>query len=308
MLVEQPVLHLIPVLIRGGAELQLCSLAEDQAAHGQPVVVACLTICAELRDRLERNGVSVVAARSEPVRFVRSLLQTNRRAGIFHVWMYHGFVLALLARPFTQSAHVWSVRRTEPTSPGIGGLTRLVIRVGRTFARRGSDEIIYCSVAAQDADRRFGYPECSGIVVYNSVDVGGDHHERHTRDATRPARIGFLGRWNPDKGVDLLLAAWGSDPDSIPDDAQLTLAGPGLTAANTELAQDIERFCPSRRPELVGPVHDPAAFLSDSTVSSRRREPRVFPRRRRSDGARGASDRHTRWRHARSGGRVWRAR
>lgn len=265
------ILHILPVLTRGGAELQLCALAESQAETGHNVTVACVRSSRELRSRLEASQVRVLDGSTERWRLPGALLRAARDASVVHAWMYHGFLVAALLRPSTRATHIWAVRRTSPDSPGLTRRTRLVIRVSKQLSQRCADGLIYVSHSAQRAHEEFGFGSPQATVIYNavSIDSSGTPHA----GTASPKRFGFLGRWNRDKGVDLLLQAWALERNALAG-TQLVLAGPGLDSDNRELMADIGRLHLHGTTVLTGPVDDAAEFLRslDCLVSASRTE------------------------------------
>jgi glycosyltransferase involved in cell wall biosynthesis len=265
------VLHLIPVLTRGGAELQLTALAEAQSRRGMDVTVACLTSSQELRGRLEVSGVTVLVARRGIAGFVRDVVRAARRAAIVHSWMYHAFVMSTFLRPWGTASHIWAIRRTHPDSDGLRGRTRVIARLCSRLSGRLADGLVYCSAAARTAHEEFGFDAPLSAVVFNAVAIppAGPPSDREGT----PVTFGVLARWDRDKGIDVLMDAWCAARAEL-DGATLILAGPGLDGDNAELRAALDRRGLDGVAELRGAVDDPVSFLRslDCLVSPSRTE------------------------------------
>ncbi len=271
------VVHIIPVLAPGGAENQLVTLACGQRAAGHRVEVLALTSDPRSSNELEAGDCRVISARGGVRRFLTAYWR-SRRADIAHAWMYHGFLLALPLRPFGRAKHVWSIRRTNPRSSGLSLATRSVIATVRTLARYGAHALIYCSEAARREHNRAGFAHPIEVVVHNAVPDGlfavpGQVAGGADESRDNVAVFGCLTRWNPDKGVDVVVEAWRRFLDAG-GRGELVLAGPGMTAANHELQALIDDLAADSRPRLTGPTDDVAAFYAaiDIYVSPSRTE------------------------------------
>ena len=258
-------------MTRAGAELQLCRLAEDQVAAGNDITVGCFSIQPPLRSRLEDAGVCVVSSQDGRVDMARELRRAAASSDVLHAWMYHGFLMSMTLRPFARCSHIWSIRRTAPSSVGLRRRTRAIVRLTARASNRWADGLIYCSHAAASAHRNAGFRARHETVIYNSVEAPAGVAAQPSSGAAR--RVGFLGRFNHDKGVDILLAAWGDVARSHPG-AELVVAGPSLDETNAELEEMIRALDLPRRPSLIGSVADPIGFLRslDCLVSPSRTE------------------------------------
>lgn len=268
------IVHVIPHLSRGGAEMQLVQLAEHQSIEGHDVTVLCMSASPELQGRLERSGAIVPEPAGSLLGLLRSLRSMQRSVDIVHSWMYHAFVIAAMTRSrlrTRQSArHVWAIRRTDPTSSGLSRRTRAVATFAARLSKRSADGLIACTDAALVRHRRAGYAGQVEQVVLNAVptsafDVGADSDagpgaggvDGHADPVV--LRCGALTRLSHDKGIDILLEAWAVVLGTHPT-ARLVLGGPGIVDDDQELRALIDRFGLDESVELVGPTDDPASF------------------------------------------------
>ncbi len=263
--------HVIPVLAPGGAELQLATLAIAQARCGERVGVVCLTADAPLRSELEAESVDVVALRQHGVRPTLRAVAAARRGDVIHAWMYHGFILGALLRPFSRARHVWGVRRTEPFSPGLKRRTRAVVRLSRLLAPRAAHALVFCARTTMDRHVAAGFRAPHMAVTLNAIPAKflQPAPDRPSHEYT----VGCLTRWTFDKGIDVLLRSW-ADFVEAGGSGRLLLAGPGIDPGNDDLVAMVNDHGVAPTVELMGPFREPRDFhrLLDVYVSPSRTE------------------------------------
>ncbi len=233
--VGRRVLFITPMAEAGGSDHALLRMASQMAADGFicRVVVPALS---PLEAEFSRAGVAVSVihmrrittaggllwwvryALEWPVAVARLCRVARRhRADVIasnslHSW-YGWAVAALLRRP-----HVWHAREIVMQS-------QAALRLERRLVGRFADLLIACSEAVAEQFRTV-LPQERICVVHEDVDRAVFHPEPDgTADGTALPAVGFVGRIDTWKGVDVLLEAWpavhGSDAD-----AQLLVAGP----------------------------------------------------------------------------------
>ncbi|MCC7077600.1 MAG: glycosyltransferase family 4 protein [Acidimicrobiia bacterium] len=270
------IVHIQPVAERGGSDQALLGLIRSLDAkrfRSSVVVPAPSPLAARyeavgarvhvvpMRRLTQSEGVGglVRYALAWPVTVVRlTLLARRLGADVVHTNSLHslyGWAVALLLR----IPHVWHAREIVVQSSA-------ALRLERLLARHFATRVIAISdaVAAQLDPRNV-------VVVYDSPDLEEFRPERagHFRPGaslpdTAPV-VGFLGRIDTWKGVDVLLDAFGGVRHSV-EGARLVVAGPDVPGKE-DYAEDLRRR--AGRIEGVtwlGACDVPPDFLADVDV------------------------------------------
>jgi glycosyltransferase involved in cell wall biosynthesis len=207
-------LHVITGLTIGGAELTLCHLLEHFDWPGSQSLVVSLGERGRLADRLETNGIEVVALRigagSSVLSAARALIQLvkQRSPQLIQGWMYHGNLAASIATGFTRRSIpvLWNVRHSVSDLDNEKPSTARLIRLGGRFPFRPRS-IIYNSHVSADQHEALGYPPGPRVIIPNGFDCDTFHAVPDLRDHARaelgidPATvlIGLVGRLTPTK-------------------------------------------------------------------------------------------------------------
>lgn len=279
------VAHFITGLMSGGAEAMLVKTALRARVHGiEPVVVSLMqggAMAAPLRAMgvplielgLARSWWSLAALPRLPV------LGRAVEADLFQGWMYHGNVMASLARlgGRRRVPVLWNVRQRLESLADEVPRTRAVIRVSRRLAQQPAAIVYNLEAAAEDHERLLGYPATRRVVIGNGFDCEAFRPDPAARAATR-ARwgvaeetllLGRVARWHPMKDIPTLLAAFAPLAAAEPRLA-LALVGRGMEPGNAELAALVARHGLGGRVLPRGEERDLAAVTPafDIAVSS----------------------------------------
>lgn len=250
------VVHFISNLMSGGAEAMLVKLALRGRAMGIESSIVSLMQGGIMAGRLREAGVPVrelgLSRSWRALGVVPRLPFLGRvfEADLLQGWMYHGNVMASLARlgMARRVPVVWNVRQTLASLSDEVPRTRAVIRASARLAA-GPEAIIYNAVrAAEDHERLLGYPAARRVVIDNGFDCDAFRPDPQARAETRlrwgvaqdAVLVGRVARWHPMKDVPTLLAAMAplaaEDPRRV-----LALVGRGMVAENEALAALIAR-------------------------------------------------------------------
>lgn len=236
------ILFFITELYPGGAERIVWELAcrfnGSTGPDGQPVAVAVAALDGrgEYADRLRAAGIAVHDLMAySVVEFLPALIRLRRllRKGKFdllNTHLYHADIIGRLAAagmgvPVAGVCHI-AERRFAPWR---FRLDRLTAR----FARAA----ICVSRAVRDFQReRTTLPDDFFQIIYNGIDLARFHpYDAYERAARRRAMglpesgllVGFLGRFDLQKGADVFLRALGASPLRERTDFAAVLAGYG---------------------------------------------------------------------------------
>lgn len=223
----------------------VAALAADQVRRGWRVTVACPSegwLAEEVRrvGALHHEWPAVRAPQAGLVREVRSL-RAAVAAAVPEVVHLHsakaglsGRLLLRGQRPTVFQPHAWSFL-------ALGGTTRRLAEVWERFASRWTTTVVCCSRDEERLGRAVGVRAAS-VVVPNAVDLDRFHpadavERSQLREAAgispeAPVAV-CVGRLSPQKGQDLLVAAWPAVRERCPD-AQLLVVGDGPDRAQLE--------------------------------------------------------------------------
>ncbi len=218
-----------------------------------------------------------------PVPGVMSVLQLRRflRAKGFDVvqgWMYHGNAAAALCAP-RRLPVLFNVRHCLHRLPDEKLLTRCLIRLGATLARRRAAGVIYCSRASRRQHEAIGYPSPKSVHIPNGFDfdlyqprAGGSLAARAAARLELPADavvVGHVARFHPIKNHAGLIRCFARAARRHPQ-ARLILAGREVTMDNPDLRATIEAEQAAARVLLLGDRADVPTLLAacDVYVSS----------------------------------------
>ena len=221
------VMHLITELDSGGAQSALLRLLEGLDRSRFTPVVLCFYNGDRLVAQQIRNlGVEVIDLGMNSKWRVGAFgrlwrLLRQRRPALLHTWMFHANVPGRL---FGRLAGVPVIISSERTMGQEGWGRRFLNRLTSPLA----DRIICVSQNVADfAQQVIGLPADKLVVIQNGIDTA------YFRPAAMPAHkapgqmtIGYVGRLQKVKGVDLLIAAFAQLMAKYPT-IQLHLVGDG---------------------------------------------------------------------------------
>lgn len=243
------ILHVITGLGVGGAERTLYNLLENGLAKRHEIYVLSLTNEGVYGSRIRELGVHVSALNMARSLTVISVIWRLRklvrkvRPDLIQGWMYHGNLIASLARRFAIDfpSLVWNVRHSLYDLALEKPLTRQVIRISRWLSR-GTDVIIYNSQISREQHESFGLDRTKGQVIPNGFDleilkpdINVKFIIRKELDIKEDAiLIGHVARFHPMKDhVSFLHAA--VQVASINPAVRFLVVGRGVSSDNTGL-------------------------------------------------------------------------
>lgn len=191
------------------------------------------------RERLEKQNVAfhAVPMRRDPgpwdvsaVSKVRGLVREQGPFDIIHGHSSKGGMLARLAGVGGNGAVVYTPHAISTQDPMLGGIKRMIFKVGEKALARLTDKIIAVSSAECEHIVGLGIPRAKLAVIPNGVG-------RPTGPTRAQARatlgltddnlaIGFVGRLSRQKGVDVMIAGFAHVAKADPT-ARLVMIGEG---------------------------------------------------------------------------------
>lgn len=280
------ILHVVPGLGMGGAEVNLVRLLEA-CADGFEHQVIDLGAGGPLLASLQNLDVSVTSLNlsRRPVRGLLALRRTLKafRPAIIQGWLYKGNLLASVAGALLQPQRLlpcwwaqaqnrvpvlWSVRHSlhawRSEHPRLRLLVRLLAK--RPFA---PSLVIYNAISSQQAHAELGYARYPSVLLGNFISserfCSDDSLRAQQRNAMALADdallIGFVGRLHKLKNLPGFLAAAQQLHTQLPK-ARFVLAGKDLDSNNVELQAALAARDLAGVTQLLGPVAEPAALYN----------------------------------------------
>ena len=215
-------LHIITGLNTGGAERALYNLLQGGMADRFDCHVVSLMDEGTMGAQIKALGVPVTTLeikRGIPsfsvLRKLRQLIQ-EQQPDVIQGWMYHGNLVAWLARLFSRNNPelVWNIRQSLYTIADEKLLTRQVIRANRFFSF-GVDVLLYNSHLSRKQHKKFGFSAAKSKVIPNGIDVRNYNPSNDARVKIRlelsipedALVVGHVARLHPMKDHPLFLKA-----------------------------------------------------------------------------------------------------
>ncbi len=244
------IMHVITGLDTGGAEMMLLKLLSGRSQEFEPVVVS-LTNEGTIGPRISQLDIPVYClglgrAIPNPIRALSIVPLARRfRPHLIQGWMYHGNLMASLAR---LSLHMrvpvlWNIRQTVYDLSLERGLTAHVIRLGARLSRRPA-AIIYNSQTSAAQHEALGYDATKRVVIPNGFDCQVLRPDEGARADVRKelgvdndtVLVGLIARYHPMKDHAGFLRAAGRIARSHPA-VRFVLAGPGVSGEQPALVK-----------------------------------------------------------------------
>lgn len=248
------VVHLIPDLDTGGAEIMLARLVAAVDRSRIHSVVVSMTDVGQIGKQITGAGISVVAlgmsrGRINVTAFGRLVRLLRRfKPDVLQTWLYHADVTGLIAAKCAGIRHVaWNIRCTEIDARDTSVLLRLVIRTA-VWISRWPSIIVSNSEAGRAVHQRLGYATDRWTIIPNGLDTcqfkpsisarTGFRQELGLRDDV--PLVGMLARFHPMKDHETFLRA----ADLVArrrKDVRFVLAGRGV-GSNEALIRVIDQL------------------------------------------------------------------
>jgi glycosyltransferase involved in cell wall biosynthesis len=281
------IVHIIPSLHVGGAEMALLRLigdgVADQAQAGQGAgrvrhTVISMTPLGSLGRDFAAASIPVVWLdfSKRPLRSFANLCQWLRRhqPDVVNTWMYHADVLGgLAARLCGIRAVVWGVRSTS-----IGGVLphwrlRILCRLSALMSHRVPSAIVCVAEAARLSHIDFGYRADQMHVIANGFDVEALNPSQFNASAARAMHgfapehivVGHVGRYCNEKDHIGFLKAARLALDREPA-LRFVMAGRAVRSSNAVLMSAIHSLRLDGHVRLLGERPDVAAVLSSFDI------------------------------------------
>ena len=266
------ILHILPDLTTGGAEMMMKRLVESHLSHPEyEHRVISLRTLGTVGPPLQAQGTHVEAlGLTSMVDLPRALFHLTRRIraigpDIVQTWMYHADLFGgLCAMAAGCRRIIWGVRIAD-IKPEFG-VSRLTLIVRRACARLSSvipKRIVYVAESARRIHEQLGYDRSKSIVIENGYKLPLETraNSKCSRLRNRLSRrestilVGSAGRFNAQKDFRTFVRACAAVALSVPE-AEFAMAGREINESNAELAAWIAETGCSSRFHLLGERRD----------------------------------------------------
>lgn len=280
--------HISTDLDIGGAEMMLKRMLEIQADNRANIVVISLLGLGKIGAQLQQLGFQVYALNMQgkwafPVALYR-LIRLLRiiRPDVVQTWMYHADLLGGLAAYFSGNRHViWGIHCTKV--PIGRPLTKWVMQCCAWLSHSIPARIICVAEAARQNHLSYGYCAEKMLVLPNGFNI--DTPVRAIGQL-RPILqqlgvqrdefvVGCVGRFHPDKGQDLLVAAAAKCLQHKA--VRFVFAGRGCDQFNSELIDLLEQAGIRDRVLLLGERDDIPVLLTEFDMFCMPSRSEAFP-------------------------------
>ena len=282
------VVHIIVGLYTGGAEktlLKVCSGLPEFHHH-----VVSLTGFGGLAPAFLKTGAELhyldMRTTSGVIRGLAFLMHFvwKTKPSLIQSWMYHSDLVTVVIKLIApRTPIVWNLRHSALT-PSSSRRTRLIQRVLVRMSWFVPRAIVAAGVTVRDEHERIGYSMQKLSTIPNGIDLEVFRADSSLRNVKRTRLglaqdqllIGFVGKWDPHKGVESfldalkLLSDWGWE-------VQFLMVGKDLLFENSQLVDLLDRRQLTDHAHLIGPVPDVQTYLNALDVMVSASETEGFP-------------------------------
>ena len=273
------VVHLIPNLDTGGAEVMLARLVAAVDRSRIQSVVVSMTDAGPVGQAIVSGGTAVVSlgmsrGRLNVAGFGRLVALLRRlKPDVLQTWLYHADVTGLVAAKCAGVRHVaWNIRCAEIDVCDCSVLLRSVIRVAAWMSRWPS-VIVSNSQAGRAAHQRLGYAADRWTIIPNGLDTDQFRPSPSARSEVRhelglpedTPLVGMLARFHPIKDHETFVRAAALVAQRR-QDVRFVLAGRGV-GSNERLRALIEQLGLRGRVHLFDERRDVPRLLAGFDVA-----------------------------------------
>lgn len=255
------ILQVITSLDVGGAELVLAQLVKSLRNNNVDNTVVCLLPAGKVAEQLLDLNIRVISlnvtsAWSGISGFFKLISVIRReKPDIIQSWLYHANFLTSVAAFFTPIQNVvWGIHSSQKIRTKRS--TSLLIKLGAWLSCFSPKKIVYVAESSKSVHESLGYNAKLSVVIPNGFNIDLFRQDGSNKQSgraklkipTNKLVVGCIGRWHPDKGLDIMLQVIAEIQLTYTNDIFFVFAGRGCTAGNTEFLA-LQHKCP--RPEDI---------------------------------------------------------
>jgi glycosyltransferase involved in cell wall biosynthesis len=237
-------------LAHAGATVRV--LTTDANGFGKRLDAASMAAYAH-RDGVEVRYCARVARQSASLELLGAIAEQVRWADVVHLHAAYSFptIPTLLAARLLKRPVIWTPHGALQRWSGSRrvGFKSLWEKVCIAIASR--ELVLHLTSEAEVAETRARFPRATIRLIPNGVEIPQTLH-REPRGAR--LRLGFVGRLDPKKGIENLLAACRIVKERNGPDFSLAIAGSGSSEYEAQLHREIDRLQLANEVAMLGDI------------------------------------------------------
>ena len=265
------VIHLIPSLDIGGAELMLKRLVLNKIRSDITHEIICIKSLKEIPAELSIKNIKVQSLGyksifSLPITLLKlnKVINTNTQA-LFQSWMYHSNLIISIMSIFKNNVKIiWNIRGNHIPQSFLS-LTSFIVFLGAKLSYFSPLKIICCGNSVKESHIKKGFNPKLMTVIQNGYEV-----EKYIpNDCRAEVReklgieskivIGLVGRYDPLKNYPLFIKAISKIKDTS--NLHFLLVGKNLDSNNKELNVLLKKHNLNSRFTLLGELQNPVNYI-----------------------------------------------
>jgi len=156
------------------------------------------------------------------------ILLELRGSTVIQGWMYHACLFSVILKCFFSKKHViWAIHNGSLKESGAKRTTLLVNMIIRYFSYWVPEKIIYCGKHAANVHEKEGYDSKKTLIIYNGIKID-QKFQKWSPVANDSVSIGFIGRADPAKGLDIFVSALFAIEKKVNFALKIKICGPGI--------------------------------------------------------------------------------
>ena len=270
------ILYIITNLSLGGAEVQLCKIAENLRNDHQIKVISLLSK-GDVGNDLVKLGIDLTIINFNKISFFFSFFKLcasiiKFKPDLVHTWMYHANLIGGLAAKISNVKKIlWSIHHNDLSTVHNKLSTIFIAKAGACFSYLIPEKVICVSKDVVKKHIDFGYQEKKMIFIPNGIDVLEFSKIPNARQllfnnfnfTDDAILIGFPSRFNPIKNHKGFFASIANIKRDSPNlNLQIILSGKNIDINNIELINLINTYNLAECVHLMGLINTMPLFMS----------------------------------------------
>lgn len=252
------IVHLITTLERGGAQRILYEVIKKNKSLNFKHIVISLTeekgFSKEIKNNVDKiyflNGKNIF---NFPILVFRAfLIIRNLKPDLIQSWLYHSdFIASILSLFLKRIPIIWTIHHASYSLKYESFHSKLIVYLLAKLSNHIPSQIIYCSQLSYEVHKKLGYKENKSKVILNGIDMLQFSPDKKLGITFKQIQginedqfvIGFVGRYDPNKGVDCFLKTIKEIKNKINNQKIIFLmCGYEMDKSNMELISKIKKM------------------------------------------------------------------
>lgn len=215
------ILHLIPTLNFGGAEMMLFKLSKHIDKKKFKTLIVCLKDLGHLEKKFQKENIDIINLNLDSRLFIFFIIPKLKKIiyefkpDVIMSWLQLSYFLGIFIKViFPNIKLIWNIRYSKLTLQNIGIKNVLISRLLGLFSFI-PDTIVYNSEIGLSEHKKIGYKTKNNIIIPNGFDTKLFKPDENKRQKIRKQFkikvsdfvIGFISKDQLIKGIDIFLTA-----------------------------------------------------------------------------------------------------